>query len=170
MKKYKFNKPYIRIGDGVTFAFNVGIIVGDDQLSPIEIKELLTYGYIESVPDRPDWRERYEAIKENVLASDTVPQGHPDRELSDRLFAEADAYLKILCYVEWANEGKEWGRKYYTFYSEGGKVEIMESIREHKIPAFNATHPIMLIEVIDAENMLTIPELVEALNVVFNIK
>ena len=122
-------------------------------------------GNFEKVVDRPDWREWYEQ-KRNMLYNPYAIREVKNNPILKQTERQLDAYLKILCYVEWANEGKEWGGRYTFIYNKKArKLEAkFVSVGEEN------TNIIELVDGGDAENMLTIPELVEALNEVFNVK
>lgn len=130
--------------DGRTKVVQVGLTA---ELEPSEL-----------VLDRPDWRERYENLNPS-------PEVYPIEQS-----AKLRAFSKILCYVEWANEGekRDRNRHWYIicrpdfssnlrlctdFWCESGFNKFMDLYEEQ-----------------DAENMLKDDEIREALNVVFNVK
>lgn len=117
------------------------------------------------VQDRPDWRERYEKYKPmlNLFLRHDLTGNQIE---SWTLFGKKlDAMLKILCYMEWANEGREYGDIYYTVAND-----TWPGFHILNCNVSGGTDIIKFIDKQDAKNMLTIPELVEALNEVFNVK
>jgi hypothetical protein len=169
MKQYEFKKEWLDLSTLTGIFYNIGDKITSQDASVMTLAKLERHGFIEEIKPKPTWRERYEARKK-MLMPDIVSRG--DGSISDKMLA----HLKILCYVEWANEGKKWGDSYWAINLALDRFIAVNHPFSKTIRAVlksDWSHPIDIFkfkERSDVWGMLEIPELVEALEVVFNVK
>lgn len=125
----------------------------------LSIAEATKQGIVEPIEDKVDWRKKYKSQQMLIATAQVSYAEHSE------YYKKLDAYLKILCYIEAANEGKEWGDVFYTIDNNiNGLSVAMRPINGSRLDL------IKLKLKDDAEAILEDSELVEALEIVYNVE
>jgi hypothetical protein len=144
-------------------------VVSDDVMMwrTIESLQLSGYAKVEEVKPETSWRDRHMEIYEQQMGTSIMTVIFDTDEANIRR-KKLVSYLKVLAYVEWANEGKEWELDSHVRRCYFVPVVDDEDLRV--VITTSMQSPVKLKRRDDADNMLKDPELVEALNLVYNVK